>query len=156
MDRLSTVKPYLLSSQQIFQTYGAISYGVKHTWLFREHFLSLFLLSFLFYCFPLFLCTDHWWRLSYLSLLVFVTLHSNEYIFPFLLCFWLLFFSQQFVRPPQTTILPFCSSFFLGMILITASCTVLWTSTHSSSGTLSDLIPESICHFYCVIIRDLI
>ena len=110
MDRLPTVKPYLLSSQQIFQTYGAISYGVKHTWLFREHFLSLFLLSFLFYCFPLFLCTDHWWRLSYLSLLVFVTLHSNEYIFPFLLCFWLIFFSQQFVRPPQTTIFPFCVS----------------------------------------------
>ena len=27
------------------------------------------------------------------------------------------------------------------MLLITASCTVLWTSIHSSSGTLSDLIP---------------
>ena len=30
---------------------------------------------------------------------------------------------------------------FLGMVLITTSCTVLWTSVHSSSGTLSDLIP---------------
>ena len=30
---------------------------------------------------------------------------------PFLLCFLLLFFSQLFVRPPQTTILPFCISF---------------------------------------------
>ena len=39
-----------------------------------------------FYCFPLFLCTDHWGRLSYLSLLFFGTLHSNGYIFPFLLC----------------------------------------------------------------------
>ena len=31
--------------------------------------------------------------------------------------------------------------FFLGMVLITASCTMLWTSVYSSSGTLSDLIP---------------
>jgi len=31
--------------------------------------------------------------------------------------------------------------FFLGMVLITASCTMSWTSVHSSSGTLSDLIP---------------
>ena len=29
----------------------------------------------------------------------------------------------------------------LRMILITASCTMLWTSIHSSSGTLSDLTP---------------
>ena len=42
------------------------------------------------HCFPLFLCTDHWGRLSYLSLLFFGTLHSNGYIFPFLLCLLLL------------------------------------------------------------------
>ena len=53
------------------------------------------------------------------------------------LCLSLLFFSQLFVRPPQTNTLPFCISFFLGMILITTSCTVLGTSIHSSSGTLS-------------------
>ena len=35
----------------------------------------------------------------------------------------------------------FLHFFFLGMVLITASCTVSWTSSHSSSGTLSDLIP---------------
>ena len=35
--------------------------------------------------FPLFLCIDHWGRLSHLSLLFFGTLHSNGYIFPFLL-----------------------------------------------------------------------
>ena len=46
-------------------------------------------------------------RLSYLSLLFFGTLHSNGYIFPFLLCFSLLFFSQLFLRPPQTAILLF-------------------------------------------------
>ena len=35
----------------------------------------------------------------------------------------------------------FLHFFFLGMVLIPASCTVSWTSLHSSSGTLSDLIP---------------
>ena len=57
------------------------------------------------------ICIDHWRRLSYLSLLFFGTLHSNGYIFPFLLCLSLLFFSQLFVRTPQTIILPFCISF---------------------------------------------
>ena len=33
------------------------------------------------------------------------------YILPFLLCFLPLFFSQLFVRPPQTAILHFCISF---------------------------------------------
>ena len=36
--------------------------------------------------YSLFLCIDRWGRLSYLSLLFFGTLHSNQYIFPF----WLL------------------------------------------------------------------
>ena len=35
----------------------------------------------------------------------------------------------------------FLHSFFLGMVLITTSCTMLQTSIHSSSGTLSYLIP---------------
>ena len=39
----------------------------------------------------LFLSIDHWGRLSYLSFLFFGILHSNGYIFPFLLCFTLLF-----------------------------------------------------------------
>ena len=66
------------------------------------------------FCFPLFLCTDHGGRLSYLSLLFFGTLHSNRYIFPFLLCFLLLFLSQLFVRPTQTAILLFCIYFSWG------------------------------------------
>ena len=61
--------------------------------------------------FPLFLCIDCWGRLSYLFLLFFRTLHSDVCIFPFPLCFSLLFFSQLFVRPPQTAILLFCISF---------------------------------------------
>ena len=43
------------------------------------------------------------------SLLFFGTLHSNGYIFPFLLCF-----SQLLVRPPQTATLLFCIFFPLG------------------------------------------
>ena len=53
-------------------------------------------------------------KASYLSLLFFGTLHSNGYIFPFLLCFLLLFFSQLFLRPPQTAILLFFAFLFLG------------------------------------------
>ena len=47
---------------------------------------------------------------------------------------------------------------FLGMVLITASCIVSWTSFHSSSGTLSIRSNplNLICHFDCIIIRDLI
>ena len=84
--------------------------------------------------FPLFLCTDHPGRLSYLSLLVFGTLHSNGYIFPFLLCFSVLFFSQLFVADSHFA---FLHLFFLGRVLIPVSYTMSWTSIHSSSGTLS-------------------
>ena len=41
-------------------------------------------------------------------------LYSDAYIFPFLLCFLLLFFSQLFIRPSQTAILLFCISFSWG------------------------------------------
>ena len=61
--------------------------------------------------FPLFLCIDPWGRLSYLFLLFFGTLHSDAYIFPFLLCFSLPFFSQLSIRLPQTAIFLFCISF---------------------------------------------
>ena len=70
----------------------------------------------------LYFCTDLLERLSHLSLLFFGALHSNGYIFPFLFCFSFLFFSQLFIRPPQTTILPFLHFCFLGMVLITAFC----------------------------------
>ena len=74
---------------------------------------------------------------AFLSLLLFSgTLHSVGYIFPFLLCLSRLFFFQLFLRLPQTTILPFLHFFFLGMVLITTSCTMSRTSIHSSSGSL--------------------
>ena len=91
--------------------------------------------KFSFYCFPLFLCIDHWGRLSYLSLLFFGTLHSNGYIFPFLFCLSLLFFSQLFVRPSQTANLLFCFYFSWGW-----SCSLSAVQCHeppSISGTLS-------------------
>ena len=58
----------------------------------------------------------HWLlRKAFLSLFAILgTLHSNGYIFPFLLSFSLPFFSQLFVRPPQTAILLFCISFSWG------------------------------------------
>ena len=92
--------------------------------------------------FPLFLCIDPWGKL-YLFLLFFGTLHSNGNIFPFLLCLLLLFFSQLFVRPPQTSIC-FFHFFSMGMLLIPVSCTMSWTSVHSSSCTLSDQSLKSI------------
>ena len=49
-----------------------------------------------------------------LFLLFFGTLHSDASIFPFFLCFSFLFFSQLFVRPPQTAFLLFCISFSWG------------------------------------------
>ena len=61
--------------------------------------------SFPFYYFPLFLCICHWGKLSYLSLLFSGTLHSDGYIFPFLFCLLLLFYSQLFIRLPQTAII---------------------------------------------------
>ena len=64
--------------------------------------------------FSLFLCIDHWGCLSYLFLMFFRTLHSNVYIFPFLLCLLFLFFSQLILRPPQIIILPFCIYFSWG------------------------------------------
>ena len=56
-----------------------------------------------------------------LCYLFFGTLHSDAYIFPFLLCFLLLFFSQLIARPPQTAILPFALFFhgdYLGPCLL--------------------------------------
>ena len=70
-------------------------------------------LVFPFYCSSI---SFHWsLRKAFFSLLaVLGTLNSNGYIFPFLFCFSLLFFSQLFVRPPQTAVLLFCISFSWG------------------------------------------
>jgi len=69
------------------------------------------------------------------SLLFFGTLHSNGFVFP--LPFTSLFLSA-ICKAFSDHHFAFLHFFFpLGMVLITASCTVSWTSVHSSSGTLS-------------------
>ena len=85
----------------------------------------------------------HWWpKNTFLSLLLFFgTLHSDAYIFPFVLCFLFLFFSQLFVRPPQTAILHFCISFSSEWSWSLPLIQCHEPSVHSSSGTLSGLIP---------------
>ena len=66
---------------------------------------------FLFFFFSF--CIVHLRRLPFLALLFSSTLHLVGYIFPFLFCLLFLFFSQMFVWPPQTTIMPFSTSFSL-------------------------------------------
>jgi len=106
---------FLISSTSVrsilFLSFIVIIFAWNILWYLPWYFLEEISSFFPFCCFPLFLCTDHWGRLSYLSLLSFGTLHSNGYIFPFFLCLYLLFFFQLFVRPPQTTIFAFL---FLG------------------------------------------
>ena len=60
---------------------------------------------------PLFLCIVHLVRFSYLSLLVFGTLHSDGYIFSFLLCLLLLVFSSTIYKTSSDNHFAF---FFLG------------------------------------------
>ena len=79
---------------------------------------------------------------AFLSLLaVLWTLHPVGCIFPFFLCLSLFFFPVVICKVLSDNHLAFLHFFFFGMALVTASCTMLWTSVHTSSGTLSDLIP---------------
>ena len=64
-------------------------------------------------------------------------LHSNGYIFPFLLCFLTSLLFTAICKASSDNHFAFLHFFCLGMVLITASCTMSWTSIHSSSGTLS-------------------
>ena len=51
----------------------------------------------------------------------------------------------------------FLHFFFLGMVLLPVFCTMSQTSIYSSSGTLSIRSnPLNLCHFHCIIIRNLI
>ena len=61
-------------------------------------------------------------------------------------------------KPSSDNHFAFLYSFFLGIVLIPVSCTMSETSIHSSSGTLSIRSNpfESISHFHCIIVRDLI
>ena len=71
-----------------------------------------------------------------LSLLYFGTLPSDGYIFPFPLCLLLFFFSQLFVRTPQTTILPFCISF---------SWEWFWSPPSVQCYECPSIVPQALC-----------
>ena len=90
----------------------------------------------------LFLCIVHLRRPSYLSLLFSRTMHSVEYIFPFISCCLLIFFSELFVRAPQTITLPSCISFSLAWFwsLSPVQCYEP-PSIVTQALCLSDLIP---------------
>ena len=51
------------------------------------------------------------------------------------------FLYSTFCKDSSDNHFAFLHLFFLGKVLITASCKMSWTCIHSSSGTLSDLIP---------------
>ena len=117
---------YILSSSSVYSCYLflIISTSVRSI-LFLSFIVLIFawnvpLVSLIFLkrslVFPILLFSSislHWSpRKAFLSLLAVLWNSAfNGYIFPFLLCLLCLFFSQPFVSPPQTTILPFCISF---------------------------------------------
>ena len=85
----------------------------------------------------------HWLlRKIFLSLLAVLWISTFRWIYFFLspLPFAFLCFSA-ICKSSSPNHFAFLHFFPLGMVLITAFCTMLWTSVHSSSGTLSDLIP---------------
>ena len=92
-----------------------------------------------FYYFPLFVCIDLWRRLSFFSLAL---LCNSAFQWIYLsfspLPFTSLFF-PAICKPSSDNHFAFLHFFFLGMVLITASCTMSPTSVHSSLGTLSEI-----------------
>ena len=89
--------------------------------------------------FPLFLCIVHVGRLSYLCLcsLGLCIQMVISFLFSFAFCFSSF---SAICKASSDNHFTFLHFFFLGMVLITTSCTMSQTSIHSSSGTLSDVI----------------
>ena len=88
------------------------------------------------YCFPLFSCIVHLIRPSYLLAILSNSAFSWVYLslsplpFTFLL-------SSAICKTSRDNHFAFLHFFFCEMVLVTASCTMLWTSVHPASGTLS-------------------
>ena len=80
-------------------------------------------LVFPFYCFSLFLCIDHLGQL-FLSLLAIFWNSAFRWVY------------LSFCTLPLASFLFFLHFFFLRMILVTTSCTMLQSSIHISPGTL--------------------
>ena len=98
----------------------------------------------------------HWLlRKAFLSLLALLW-NSIQMDISFIFSFAFSFFSQLFVSPPQTTILPFCISFSWGW-----SWSLPPVQCHEPPSIVlqalcvSDLIPWIYCYFHCIIVSDL-
>ena len=93
----------------------------------------------------------HWpHKKPFLSLLA--VLWNSAFIWIYLSFSAMLFASPLFLSYFQGLLrhhFAFLHFFLLGMVLIFASSTMSKTSVHSSSDTLSDLIPWICCHFFC-------
>ena len=76
------------------------------------------------------------WKGFLISICYSLELCIQMYIFPFLICLSLLFFSWLFVSPPQTTILPFCISFSLGWF---------WSSSPEQCYEPLSIILQALC-----------
>ena len=96
---------------------------------------------------------------SFFSLLVILLISSFSLVYLYLspLPFAFLLFSA-ICKASSDNHLGFLNFFFFGMVLVTASCTLLQTSVHSSSGTLStrsNPLNLFVTYMGDIIIRDL-
>ena len=129
---------WLSRQQTVVWTFFGISFfgiGIK-TDLFLEDISSLFLSI----VFLISLHCSFKKTFFFLYLLFLGALHSFGYISISPLPFTCLL-SSDICKASSDNHFALLHFFFLGMALVTTSCTVLLISIHSSSGTLSDLIP---------------
>ena len=113
-----------------YSFFPLLSPSLHEKFLWYLSFSWRYICSFPFYCFLLF--SLHWsLRKAFLS---FLAILWNSAFFP--LPFTSLLFTV-ICKASLDNHFAFLHFFFLGMVLITTSCTMSWTSTHSSSGTLS-------------------
>ena len=100
------------------------------------------------------------WSLTMAFVSLFAILWNSAFKWLYLIFYPLLFTSLLFTaicKASSDSHFAFLHFFSLGMVLIPASCTMSWTSIHSSSGTLSIRSnPLNLCHFHWIIIRGLI
>ena len=97
-------------------------------------------------CIPilLFSCISFHWSLRKSFLFLFAILWNSAFKWIYLSSSPLPLASLLFLaicKASSDNLLAFLHFFFWWMVLFPASCTMLRTSVHSSSGTLSDLIP---------------
>ena len=95
--------------------------------------------SFLFCCFSLFHCIVYWGRPSSLTLVFFQTLNLVGCTFPFLLFTSLL--SSAICKASSDNHFSLLHFFFLGMVLVSATCTISQISIHSSLCTVTRTNP---------------